>query len=70
MAILYRLLGWRTDLTGNQDTLLFLTSLRVVNDVLVYRIENQGCGSWGIRVANALVDNPGLRSHAAERLRR
>jgi hypothetical protein len=58
MAILYRLLGWRTDLTGNQDTLIFLNSLRVVDDVLVYRIENQGCASWGIRVADLSLADP------------
>jgi hypothetical protein len=59
MATFYRLLGWRTDLTRNQDTLIFLNSLRVVEDVLVYRIENQGCASWGIRVADlGLADPP------------
>ena len=51
-AVFYRLLGWRTDLTRNQDTLIFLNSLRVMDGALVYRIENQACASWGIRVAD------------------
>jgi hypothetical protein len=59
MAAFYRLLGWRTDLTRNQDTLIFLNSLRVVDGALVYRIENQACVSWGIRVADlGLADPP------------
>jgi hypothetical protein len=59
MATFYQLLGWRTDLTRNQDTLIFLNSLRVVDGALVYRIENQACASWGIRVADlGLADPP------------
>lgn len=59
MATFYRLLGWRTDLTRNQDTLIFLQSLRVVDEALVYRIENQACVSWGVRVADlGLADPP------------
>ena len=50
MAAFYRLLGWRTDLTRNQDTLIFLHSLCVVGGALVYRIENQACASWGVRL--------------------
>ena len=41
VAAFYRLLGWRADLTRNQDTLISLNSLRVVDGALVYRIENQ-----------------------------
>ena len=45
--------------TRNQDTLIFLNSLRVVDGALVYRIENQACASWGIRVADlGLADPP------------
>lgn len=58
MVTLYRLLGWRTDLTRNQDTLIFLQSLRVVDGALVYRIENQACASWGVRVADLGLDDP------------
>jgi hypothetical protein len=58
MVTFYRLLGWRNDLTRNQDTLIFLQSLRVVDGALVYRIENQACVSWGVRVADLEVDDP------------
>jgi hypothetical protein len=59
MAAFYRLLGWRPDLTGNQDTLISLNSLRVLDGALVYRIENQACASWGVRVADlGLADPP------------
>jgi len=59
LAAFYRLLGWRTDLTRNQDTLIFLNSLCVVDGAMVYRIENQACASWGIRVADlGLADPP------------
>jgi hypothetical protein len=58
MVTFYRLLGWRTDLTRNQDTLIFLQSLSVVDGALVYRIENQACVSWGVRVAHLELDDP------------
>jgi hypothetical protein len=58
MVTFYRLLGWRTDLTRNVDTLIFLQSLRVVDGALVYRIENQACVSWGVRVADLELDDP------------
>jgi hypothetical protein len=58
MVTFYRLLGWRIDLTRNQDTLIFLQSLRVVDGALVYRIENQACASWGVRVADLELDDP------------
>ena len=38
---------------------IFLNSLCVVDWALVYRIENQACASWGIRVADlGLADPP------------
>ena len=59
LAAFYRLFGHRTDLTSNQDRLLPLACLRVEDGVLVYRIENQGCSSWGIRVSDlGLADSP------------
>jgi len=55
----YRLLGRRRDLTGNQDRLIALNSLTVEGGVLAYRIENQGCASWGVRVSDiGLADPP------------
>jgi hypothetical protein len=35
-----------------------LQSLRVVDRALVYRIENQACVSWGVRVADLELDDP------------
>lgn len=59
LVTFYRLLGWRIDLTRNQDTLILLQSLRVEDGVLIYRMENQGCAFWGIRVADlGLADPP------------
>lgn len=58
MVTFYRLLGRRIDLTRNQDTLIFLQSLRVVDGSLVYRIENQACVSWGVRVADLELADP------------
>lgn len=59
LTAFYRLLGRRTDLTSNQDCLQPLDLLRVENGALVYRIENQGCSSWGIRVSDlGLADPP------------
>ena len=52
LAAFYRLLGRRRDLTSNQDRLIALNSLTVEEGVLVYRIEAQGCATWGIRVAD------------------
>lgn len=52
LAAFYRLLGWRRDLTRSQDSLIFLNSLSVVDGVLVYRIEAEGCASWGVRVSD------------------
>ena len=59
LAAFYRLLGQRRDLTSNQDTLIALDSLAVVDGTLVYRIEAQGCASWGVQVADlGLADPP------------
>lgn len=59
LAAFYRLLGWRRDLTSNQDTLITVNSLTIVDGALVYRIEAQGCASWGVRVSDlGLADPP------------
>jgi len=59
MAAFYRLVGRRRDLTSNQDHLVPLNSLTVGDGELTYRIENQGCASWGIRVSDlGLADPP------------
>ena len=59
MAAFYRLLGRRRDLTSNQDRLIALNSLTVEDGVLIYRIEAQGCASWGVRVSDmGLADPP------------
>jgi hypothetical protein len=61
LAAFYRLLGWRRDLTSNQDSLITLNSLTVVDGVLVYRIEAQACASWGVRVSDlGLADPPAV----------
>ncbi|WP_218164705.1 hypothetical protein [Lentzea waywayandensis] len=41
------LFGKRPDLTSNQDRLLTPSELRVVDDVLVFRAENQWVAAWG-----------------------
>lgn len=59
LAGFYGLVGWRNDLTRNQDQFIFLNSLAVVDGVLVYRIEAEGCASWGVRVSDfGLADPP------------
>lgn len=58
LAAFYRLLGQRRDLTSNQDKLIALNSLTVANGVLVYRIENQGCATWGVRAADLRLADP------------
>ncbi len=59
LAAFYRLLGKRSDLTSHQDRLVALDSLTVEDEVLVYRVEAQGCASWGVRVADlGLADPP------------
>ncbi|MFF2327054.1 MULTISPECIES: SMI1/KNR4 family protein [unclassified Streptomyces] len=56
----YQLLGSRTDLTGNQDVLLAPQDLYLDEDrgVLVFRVENQSCAYWGIRVTDLDQDDP------------
>ncbi|GGN85186.1 hypothetical protein GCM10010112_65350 [Actinoplanes lobatus] len=45
----YLLFGRRRDLTATQDSLVPPQSLRVDSDgVLVFRVEAQGCASWGV----------------------
>jgi len=56
----YRLLGKRADLTDNQDELLAPDQIHLDEDrgVLVYRVENQSCAYWGIRVTDLDQDDP------------
>lgn len=58
VAAFYRLIGRRADLTSNQDHLLPVSSLRVKDEVLVYRVENQGCADWGVRVSDLRLPDP------------
>jgi hypothetical protein len=59
LVAFYRLLGRRRDLTSNQDHLIALNSLTVEDGLLIYRIEAQGCASWGVRVSDiGLADPP------------
>lgn len=61
LAAFYQMLGRRRDLTSNQDRLVSLNSLAVEGGVLIYRIEAQGCASWGVRVSDlGLADPPAL----------
>ncbi|MET9496949.1 SMI1/KNR4 family protein [Streptomyces sp. NPDC006552] len=55
----YLLLGRRTDLTSNHDTLLKPDELHVLDGALVYRVENQGAASWGVLLADLDNDDPG-----------
>ncbi|WP_371099419.1 SMI1/KNR4 family protein [Streptomyces sanglieri] len=56
----YQLLGCRPDLTDNQDSLLAPKDLYLDADrgVLVFRVENQSCAYWGIRVTDLDQDDP------------
>ncbi|GAA1299347.1 hypothetical protein [Saccharothrix xinjiangensis] len=47
----YALFGRRTDLTSNQDELLPPDRLGLWDDVLVHRVENQGCAHWGVALS-------------------
>jgi hypothetical protein len=59
LVAFYRLLGRRKDLTSIQDRLVPLRSLTVEHGVLIYRIENQACAAWGVRVSDlGLADPP------------
>jgi hypothetical protein len=71
----YRLIGRRQDLTSNHDHLLSPDQLYVDDraEALVFRHENQGAASWGIRLADLdkadppVVMKPDLADKAAER---
>ncbi|MDX8146619.1 hypothetical protein SK854_31210 [Lentzea sp. BCCO 10_0061] len=52
------LFGKRPDLTSNQDRLLTPSELRVVDDVLVFRDENQWVAAWGTALDG---DDPEVR---------
>ncbi|MFG2215586.1 SMI1/KNR4 family protein [Streptomyces sp. NPDC048685] len=56
----YQLLGRRPDLTDNQDSLLAPKDLYLDADrgVLVFRVENQSCAYWGIRITDLDQDDP------------
>ncbi|MFB6817437.1 SMI1/KNR4 family protein [Streptomyces sp. NPDC056347] len=56
----HQLFGMRGDLTSNQDTLLAPQDLYLDGDrgVLVFRVENQSCAYWGIRVTDLGQDDP------------
>lgn len=56
----YQLLGQRHDLTDNQDSLLAPKDLYLDADrgVLIFRVENQSCAYWGIRVTDLDQDDP------------
>ncbi|MER5371038.1 SMI1/KNR4 family protein [Streptomyces sp. NPDC002722] len=56
----YQLLGRRSDLTDNQDSLLAPKDLYLDAErgVLVFRVENQSCVYWGIRVTDLDQDDP------------
>lgn len=59
LAAFYRLIGRRRDLTSGQDKLIGLNSLVVEDGALIYRIENQGVATWGVRACDlGLADPP------------
>ena len=59
LTAFYMLLGRRRDLTSNQDRLIALNSLTVEDGVLAYRVEAQGCATWGVPIADlGLADPP------------
>ncbi|MEU9318507.1 SMI1/KNR4 family protein [Streptomyces sp. NPDC048295] len=62
----YQLLGRRRDLTDNQDSLLAPQDLYVDEDrgVLVFRVENQSCAYWGIRVTDLDQEDPPVVARA------
>jgi hypothetical protein len=56
----YLLLGRRADLTSRHDNLLAPDEIHLDDDrgVLVFRVENQSCAYWGVRVADLDQDDP------------
>ncbi|MFC9861167.1 MULTISPECIES: SMI1/KNR4 family protein [unclassified Streptomyces] len=71
----YLLFGRRRDLTSNHDLLLGPSELYVdeAGEALVFRHENQGAASWGIRLGELMDEDPAvfiradLADKAAER---
>ncbi|NWF30706.1 SMI1/KNR4 family protein [Streptomyces sp. PKU-EA00015] len=59
----YALLGRRTDLTGNHDTLRSPAELYVdeAGEALVFRDENQGAARWGILLTDLAQEDPPVR---------
>lgn len=58
----YLLFGRRRDLTSNHDVLLSPAELYVddANEALVFRHENQGAASWGVRLDSLQADDPAV----------
>lgn len=56
---LYLLLGRRSDLTSNHDTLLAPQQLHLLDGALVYREENQGACQWGVLLTALDEEDPG-----------
>ena len=54
----YALLGRRLSLTCVQDPLVPVTGLFVLDDILIFRRENQDCAFWGIPLDQVDVDDP------------
>jgi hypothetical protein len=54
----YRLFGRRRDLTNIQDQLLTPESIRVREDGLVFRVENQSVMYWGLRLIDLGQPDP------------
>lgn len=55
---IYRELGRRDDLVRRQDPLLVLDALRIRDDILVFREENQRVALWGVQTADVAHDDP------------
>jgi hypothetical protein len=54
----YQLFGRRTDLTSLQDELLSPADLKVKDQALVFRVENQATVFWGIPIAELEQPDP------------
>ncbi len=54
----YLLAGNRQDFIGNQDYLVPVDELTVVDDVLIFCIENQAVVRWGVRRRDSYVADP------------
>ena len=63
----YLLFGHRRDLTDAQDGLVSPEQLHVgVDGVLVFRVENQGCASWGVLAEAVGQDDPAVVLEAGD----